>query len=64
MSTPPLMQTVTLVLDDGRRLTYTGPVQLPAEEIAAARVVGIVFGLPQALPPGCAWETLEEGKSV
>lgn len=49
-------QTLTLVLADGRRLTYMGPPQLTAGE--AVRVVEILAGEPTPLPPGCSWAGL------
>lgn len=47
-------QTCTLVLADGRRVTYTGPVQV--EGVSAARVVGVEISTSRRLPPGAAWE--------
>ena len=46
-------QTCTLVLSDGRRLTYTGPVQI--ENIGAAKVVEIRISVPQKLPTNLSW---------
>ncbi len=48
-------QTLTLVLADGRRVTYMGRPQLTAGE--AVRVVEILAGEPTPLPPGCTWDT-------
>ncbi len=46
-------QTLTLVLSDGRRLTYTGRAQIvPGDK---AQVVDIVVGTPAELPAGTFW---------
>lgn len=53
------IQTVTLVLADGRRVTYSGRVQL--DPLPLPRVVEIIVSRPVPLPAGAAWETLEGG---
>lgn len=53
-------QTCTLVLSDGRRLTYTGPAQI--EDDGSAKVVEIRLSVPQRLPMDLAWQQMEEGK--
>lgn len=51
-------QTVTLVLADGRRLAYTGRVQLASGE--AVLVTEVLFSRPQPLPPDCSWQSVSE----
>lgn len=47
-------QTVTLDLDDGRRVTYSGRAQVDPEE--AVKVVGVAISRPRPLPEGCRFE--------
>lgn len=51
-------QTVTLVLEDGRRCTYTGTAQIPPT-MAGIKVVDILVSEPQPMPPGCSWHTMK-----
>lgn len=52
------LQTVTLTLSDGRKLVYSGRVQLNKEEEGLARIVGVVFSPPIPLPEGYHLEDL------
>lgn len=53
-------QTCTLVLADGRRLTWTGRVQV--EDVRSAKVVEVIISEPQRFPAGIEWApTNEEG---
>ena len=51
---PDLMQSVTLLTDDGRRLTFTGRATIDPDD--PPRVVGIEAGVPRPLPAGVTWE--------
>ena len=50
-------QTVTLVLSDGRRVTYTGRAQIGVDE--SVKVVDIIVSVPKPLPSGMTWDQLE-----
>lgn len=55
-------QTVTLVLADGRRCSYTGRAQMESGLLAAltspTKVVDILVSEPQLLPNGMTWENM------
>jgi hypothetical protein len=54
------IQTVTLVLADGTRLTYSGKAQVePGKDYP---VVEIVFSRPRPLPAGMTWERLSHAE--
>ena len=58
------LQTVTLVLADGRHLNYTGQFQIDPAEIETLRVVEVLLSEPIPLPPGCSFMRIgkdEEG---
>lgn len=52
-----LCQEVTLTLDDGRKLRFSGPAQVGMDEVTngGLRVVDIAFSQPIPLPPGATW---------
>jgi hypothetical protein len=54
-------QTVTLVLSDGRRVTYTGKPQI--DHINPPRVVEIIASRSAPLPEGMTWDRLPGGKA-
>lgn len=53
------IQTITIVMTDGRRCSYSGPAQMePGDSFMRLEV-----GEPQPLPPGCRWgDPNEEAK--
>lgn len=49
-------QTVTLVLSDGRRVSYTGRPQI--DHLFPPRVVEVIVSISQPLPEGMTWDVL------
>lgn len=48
-----MIQTITLVFEDGSKATFTGPAIMSDKE--QKRIVEILFTEPQELPEGCSW---------
>lgn len=63
-----LYQNVILVMADGRKLEFTGKVQLDTEKEEDRKVVDILITKPAPLPNGAKWGTVhsttEENKDV
>ena len=51
-------QVVTLVLSDGRRVSYTGKSQI--DHINPPKVVDVIISISRPLPAGMTWETMPE----
>lgn len=55
-----IMQAVIITLTDGRKLTFTGPVQVSeADQSVGVRIRSIVFSEPQDLPCDYYFEVIE-----
>lgn len=54
------IQTVTVILADGRRLRYSGPTQVATDEVESGnvRVIGVAISEPRPLPAGAQFEYL------
>ena len=52
-------QTCTLVLSDGRRLTFTGQAQCPDTEIETIKVVEVQLSTQHPLPDDTHFEPLQ-----
>ncbi len=50
-------QTITLVLDDGRRVSYCGRTQL--DHWFPVQCVEIIVSISKPLPEDCSWSTIE-----
>lgn len=50
------LQTITLVLANGRRLVYTGKPQIVTGD--DIKIVDVLFTEPRDLPAGCTWDTV------
>lgn len=58
-------QTITLVLGDGRRVSYTGKPQI--DHINPPKVVEVIVSTSRPLPDGMTWDVMpepKEGKDV
>lgn len=53
------MQTVTLVLADGRRLHFSGRYQLDPATLGTLKLVEVMVSEPVPLPEGCCFEALD-----
>lgn len=58
MNPPEQYQVITLILEDGRRVSYSGRFQIPCSPPPS--VVGIEFNWPRLLPAGCSWDREEK----
>lgn len=58
------IQTVTLVLSDGRRLYFTGRYQADPAILDTLRVTDVLLSEPLDLPSNCRIETLKDIKEV
>jgi len=53
-----MFQTVTLVLDDGRRVSYTGRAQIDGDK--PLRILEVTFSPAKPLPEGMTWDIMPE----
>lgn len=52
-----MLQTVTVVFDDGSEATFSGPAVVKGDE--NKKIVDVYFGEPKELPEGCSWNKVQ-----